>query len=214
MDTFSIFAGYPSGAAVTADIFGRYGSNPGCATFAGDMGNLWTNYYNPKQQAIGNIMQNVGIFSSVNSLNIATFQGDLATLDGSFANVNSTINSLSSLLDTKTGMLGGLNCKLFGEDFQSIIDTSCVLGFNSLYQIRLALGICSLGLFFATFCAVCAGSRYARQMETRSKTKQDGTENEDEGHRPSNKKPSKPDNSRYYYTNNPGEETLETIRFK
>jgi len=169
LDVADIFSGAANGAAVTTDINGRYGNNAGCATFANDMGNLWTNFYNLRQQAIGSSFQNAGIYSSVNSLNVATFQGDLATLDGALAGVNTTINSLNSLLDTQYGMLGGLNCRLFGEDLQAIIDTSCVLGFNSLFQIRLALGICSLGLFFASFCSVCAGSRYARQADTRDK---------------------------------------------
>lgn len=210
MDVADIFAGYANGGAVTTDINGRYANNAGCTTFASNMGNLWTNFYNPKQQAIGSTFQNAGIYSAVNSLNIATFQGDLATLDGSLTSVNSTINSLNSLLDTQYGMLGGLNCKLFGEDFQTIIDTSCVLGFNSLFQIRLALGICSLGLFFATFCAVCAGSRYARQAEKRSKTNQEDSEDE-KPRANKNGKGNRPDNSRYY-TNTPGEYTLESIR--
>jgi hypothetical protein len=34
-------------------------------------------------------------------------------------------------------------------------------------MVRLALGICSLGLFFAIFFIVCAGSRYARQGDSR-----------------------------------------------
>lgn len=110
----------------------------------------------------------MGVYNAVNTLDITTFQGDLSTLDGSLSGVNATINSLNSLLDTRYGMLGGLNCRLFGEDFQNIVDTSCVLGFNSLFEIRLALGICSLGLFFASFCVVCAGSRFARQSERRS----------------------------------------------
>lgn len=173
LDVASIFASSANGAAVTTSINGRYGNNAGCATFASNMGNIWTNFYNPKQQAIGSSFLNAGVYSSVNSLNIATFQGNLATLDGALTGVSPTINSLNTLLDTKYGMLGGLNCRLFGEDFQTIINTSCVLGYNSLFQIRLALGICCLGLFFASFCAVCAGSRHARQADKRNKTNGD-----------------------------------------
>ena len=168
LDTTSIFANYANGAAVSTDIQGRYGNNAGCNAFATDLSNVWTNYYNPKLTAIGSSFKSVGVHNAVNTLDITTFQGDLSTLDGSLSGVNATINSLNSLLDTRYGMLGGLNCKLFGEDFQNIVDTSCVLGFNSLFEIRLALGICSLGLFFASFCVVCAGSRFARQSERRS----------------------------------------------
>jgi hypothetical protein len=114
MDTANIFSGYANGAAVTSDINGRYGNNVGCSAFATGMGNLWTNYYSIKQQAIGSSFHSASIYASVNSLNIATFQGDLAVLNGSLTNANASINALNSLLDTQYGMLGGLNCQLFG----------------------------------------------------------------------------------------------------
>lgn len=165
LDIASIFATYPNGAQVTSHINGRYSNNPGCNSFATALGNLWTSYYNPKQIAIGNSQHNTGIYAATSSLNIATLQADLTTLGGALSGVQPSINSLNSLLDTRYGMLGGLNCSLFGEDFQNIVSNSCVLGFNTLFNIRLSLGICSFGLFLASFCVVCAGSRYARQED-------------------------------------------------
>lgn len=177
LDIASIFASYPNGALVTSDLNARYANNPGCNSFAAGLGNLWTNFYNPKQINIGNSQHNTGIYSAVSSLNIASFQADLITLGGALAGVKPTINSLNSLLDTEYGMLGGLNCSLFGEDFQNIVNNSCVLGFNTLFNIRLSLGICSFGLFFASLCSVCAGSRYARQEDkTKGKVANSGVD--------------------------------------
>jgi len=69
------------------------------------------------------------------------------------------------LVDPKYGVIGGLNCKLFGEDFQTMIDTLCVNTFNSFYAHRLALGIGSWGLLFSLCCIVCSGVRHFKHGE-------------------------------------------------
>jgi hypothetical protein len=42
------------------------------------------------------------------------FKNSLLTIHNQISNINGSINSLDKILDTKYGMLGGLNCKIFG----------------------------------------------------------------------------------------------------
>jgi hypothetical protein len=96
----------------------RYTSAAGCTTFASDLGNLWQNYYLVKQQRIGNSINTVinSVYDRANSLtaSINTFKSSLTTLSTAQSSVNSSLGSLNNLLDPQYGMLGGLNCKVFG----------------------------------------------------------------------------------------------------
>lgn len=51
LDVSRIFMAVPpvgAGATITTAIMGRYAANPGCLTFAQDIGNLWDGYYKPR----------------------------------------------------------------------------------------------------------------------------------------------------------------------
>jgi len=125
-----------------------------------------------KQKFIGNSYTNdvTSVYSRISSLSISfnTFKTDITNVGTAMTTVNTSLSSVNSLLDPKYGMLGGLNCKVFGEDIQIFIDSLCINTFNSLYITRLAVGIASFGLFFSLFCIVCSGSRHFRQNDCRN----------------------------------------------
>ena len=68
--------------------------------------------------------------------------------------------AIESITDPEYGMIAGLNCLLFGEDFQMIIDTMCVRLFNVFYMLRFTLGIAGFGILFTMCCSVCSGVRH------------------------------------------------------
>lgn len=118
LDIAEIFSANSTASDVTSAVTARYTAASGCSTFAADLGNLWQNYFLVKQQVIGNSINTVvnSVFDRANSLtaSINAFKSSLTTLSTAQSSVNSSLSSLDNLLDPQYGMLGGLNCKVFG----------------------------------------------------------------------------------------------------
>lgn len=168
MDMPQIFKG---NSTILASVSARYGGGA-CATFANDLSNLWQNYYKKKEDTIGNSIapaSTTGIYANaVNLLTpLGTFSTSITSINTQLTTDQPQITSLGEILDTKYGMLAGMNCRLLGHDFQNIVDANCIGMFNSFYTLRLSFGISCFGLFFSLCCMVCAGSRHARQNESR-----------------------------------------------
>lgn len=79
------------------------------------------------------------------------------------------MNSISSLTDPTYGMLAGLNCKIFGQDFVTFQNVICGSFFTNIYLIRLTFGIASWGILFSMCCIVCTGVRHYKQTNRRAK---------------------------------------------
>ncbi len=132
------------------------------------MGNIWDNYYNKKKTIIGTVNAGgVGVTGIIGR--VATAQTSLtATVSLITTNLTSLFNTVKTNLNTAvdsvtnptTGMIAGLNCKLFGEDFIRINNSLCVSMFNVFYSSRLILGVASYGILFAMCCIVCSGVRH------------------------------------------------------
>lgn len=79
---------------------------------------MWASYYYTKQQLIGNSINTVAtsVYGRASALtpDINAFKASLTTLNTAQTSVNSSLSSLNNLLDPQYGMLGGLNCKVFG----------------------------------------------------------------------------------------------------
>jgi hypothetical protein len=173
MDTTQLLTQEASAAAVISAVKTKYGTN--CA-FATILGNTWTNYFTKKYttlgfptvktQVAGSVMYRIqqaqtqindttvaaSVFSSIDS-----FRGTLNTVSAGLTNVQ-------NLTDPTYGMLAGLNCKLFGDDFTTFQNVICGSFYNNLYTIRLTFGIAAWGLLFAMCCITCSGVRHFKQI--------------------------------------------------
>jgi Na+/alanine symporter len=75
---------------------------------------------------------------------------------------------IAPLIDPTTGLVAGLNCKLFGEDFQRIQQVMCGSMYYNMYLMRYALGISCYGVLFAMCCIVCTGVRHMKHAERKN----------------------------------------------
>ncbi len=143
----------------------KYGT--GCAaTWNTYFGNVWDNYYMnkvPKMLAI----------STRWTTATASMTTVKTNLNGVNASLTSIISTLTSTFDTITdptyGLIAGLNCKIIGEDLQTMVSSICVSNFNTLYITRLLLGIAAFGILFAMCCIVCSGVRHFKHAERKDK---------------------------------------------
>jgi hypothetical protein len=173
MDTTQLLTLQASAAATNTAIRNKYGVS--CA-FATVLGNAWTNYFNKKYtvlgfptvktQASGTVMFRLqqsfpqindtsnaaSVFSSINS-----FKAVLNTANGNMTNIK-------NLTDPTYGMLAGLNCQLFGQDFVTFQNVICGSFYNNVYTIRLTFGIAAWGILFIMCCTVCSGVRHFKQI--------------------------------------------------
>jgi len=98
-----------------------------------------------------------GVFESLN------------TMSQLFTNITTSLNSIQTLTDPTYGLLAGLNCKVFGEDFQRIQQIFCGSMYSNMYTMRLAFGIIAYGVLFTMCCAVCTGVRHFKHMQRKDK---------------------------------------------
>jgi hypothetical protein len=74
------------------------------------------------------------------------------------------MKTASSVFDPDKGMLNGLNCAIMGDDVNLILDTFCTQLFNTIFSLRLCLGIAAFGILFAMCCSTCSGIRHFHQL--------------------------------------------------
>lgn len=85
----------------------------------------------------------------------------LDTVATRFNTIKTGINSINSAItDTRYGIIAGLNCKVFGEDFTRISNIMCGSMYYNMYIMRYALGLSAYGVLFAMCCIVCTGVRH------------------------------------------------------
>ena len=155
---------------------GRYSAS---CTFNAPMTNIWTKYYNVRNTALGptdtagsgsGVLRRAldaqaaitntaspGLFYSMNQLN------------AKISSINSSMVAINSLTDPTTGLIAGLNCLLFGEDFQRIQNVMCGSMYYNMYTMRYALGISCYGVLFAMCCIVCTGVRHYKHSQRKTK---------------------------------------------
>jgi hypothetical protein len=173
MDTTQLLSQITSSTNVASAIQGKYGSS--CA-FGTILSNTWTNYFNKKYTALGFPTAKTQVSGSVmyriqqsltqinNTGNAASAFSAINSFKGVLNTANTSLASIQSLTDPTYGLLAGLNCKLFGEDFQTFQNVICGSFYNSIYTIRLTFGIAAWGLLFAMCCTVCSGVRHFKQI--------------------------------------------------
>lgn len=100
------------------DLGVRYGQQ---CTFNQNLNNIWKNYYLVKSNALGPDIEGVPSTSGVLPRTM-TVKNDIDNLINSidpalpnlFNNVLEGLSTISNIVDPKTGLLAGLNCKLMG----------------------------------------------------------------------------------------------------
>ena len=178
MDTTQLLTHQSSAANLITALNNRYTS--GCA-FNTLLGNAWTNYFTikytnlgfptAKTQVVGSVMYRVQqlaptINDTTNNASVFKSIDNFRTL---LDTVNTNLASVNSLTDPTYGMLAGLNCKLFGEDFVNMQNVICGSFYNNIYIIRLTFGIAAWGILFAMCCTVCTGVRHFKQVDKMKK---------------------------------------------
>lgn len=103
---------------LNADLGVRYGS---ACSFNQELQNIWKNYYQIKANALGPDVQGSPSVDGVLSRTMAV-KSDIDSLISQvdpalpnlFSNVLTGLSTISSIVDPKTGLLAGLNCRLMG----------------------------------------------------------------------------------------------------
>lgn len=97
-------------ATVHAAVYARYGSVAACNTFANKIGNLWIGYHLFRQEKYAPTATACAATVAQATTVTVTLTSLKAALDSS----NSSLSTIGYLTDPTYGMLGGLNCKVFG----------------------------------------------------------------------------------------------------
>lgn len=143
------------------------------------MTNVWTKYYSVKNTALGPTAS-AGVGSgvlrrasdaeaSIRSTSTPGLFYSMNLLDTKLTSIKTAMNSISALIDPTTGLVAGLNCLLFGEDFQRIQNVMCGSMYYNMYTMRMALGLSCYGVLFAMCCIVCTGVRHYKHSQRKTK---------------------------------------------
>ncbi len=143
----------------------KYGT--GCAaTWNTFFGNVWDNYYMIKIPK----MADISTRWTTATTSIGTVKTNLNAVNSSLTSIISTLTTtFDTITDPTYGLIAGLNCKIIGEDLQTMVSSICVSNFNTLYITRLLLGIAAFGILFAMCCIVCSGVRHFKHAERKDK---------------------------------------------
>lgn len=171
MDSTFLMTYYTSGATLTTDLNARYTAT--CA-FNAEMFNIWTNYYNVKNPKLGPddaagtgsvLARSEQALTDTNSTGASSVFTNIGNMNTYIDGVESNIASINTLTDPQYGMLVGLNCRVFGEDFVRFQEVICGKFYSNMYNLRLTVGISAFGILFALCCIVCTGVRHFKHME-------------------------------------------------
>ena len=175
MDTTKLSTMITTGNILT-QLNTRYGAT---CTFNAKMNNIWANFYDLRNTALGPTASagvGSGVLrraSDVEAEIISTSAGGvfftIDALSAKFISINTAMTAISTLTDPTTGLVAGLNCALFGEDFIRLKDVLCSSMYTNMYTMRLALGISCYGVLFAMCCIVCTGVRHYKHNERKGK---------------------------------------------
>ena len=136
------------------------------------MENVWDNYYDVKNTNMASIVSRAATAAG----SVSTYQSDITTVGNRFDTTMTNLESISSsITNPDYGIIAGLNCNLFGEDLELIINTLCARFFNVFFFLRLALGITAFGILFAMCCSVCAGVRHFKHSERKDRLMPENT---------------------------------------
>ncbi len=136
------------------------------ASWSTYFGNVWDNYY---MQKVPKMVAIQGRWTTANT-DLTNVKTSLNGVNSSLTSIISTLNStFGSITDPQYGLIAGLNCKIIGEDLQTMVSSVCVSNFNTLYITRLLMGIAAFGILFAMCCIVCSGVRHFKHAERKDK---------------------------------------------
>ena len=101
-----------AGADVQVTLMTRYNGGGDCDTFAGEMKNVWDNFYSVKDT-----QWNGGINSRLSTADssVSTYSSSVTGVGTQFDTTLAGLNSVSSsITDPTYGLIAGLNCRIFG----------------------------------------------------------------------------------------------------
>lgn len=145
------------------------------------MKNVWTNYYAAKLYALGvkdTATTGTGVLRRAEEANLKILDATVGSggvfeaidaLGTLFTNINNAMLLINNMIDPTYGLVAGLNCLVFGEDFQRIQQIFCGSIYTNMYTMRLAIGIASYGVLFMMCCAVCTGVRHFKHAERKGR---------------------------------------------
>lgn len=166
IDMTSCFAKYPTTAGGKSDIITHLTTRyPTCATFAGQIGDLFSNWDNQRRStAVGGIGKVGADYAANVSPQMVNLKTDLDNVKSSFSTIFNNLNtSLETVVNPDYGLKSGLNCRVLGEDIVNAKNTVCVSLFNSIFFLLVTIGTTSFALLFALCCIVCTGVRHYKQ---------------------------------------------------
>jgi len=164
MDSYQLETIITTGANLGTALTTRY--TAGCSTFITGMSNIWTNYYVAKATILSGVLSRATtVTNTITSTGAGGLNQALTTMGTLFSSINSSLSSIATLTDPTYGLIAGLNCLVFGEDFQRIENVLCGSLYNNFYVMRFAIGISCYGVLFAMCCIVCTGVRHYKHGE-------------------------------------------------
>lgn len=153
----------------TSPNFNTRYNNAGCNVWVVKMTGLKTNYYDVKKTRYGPVQTHMQ--ATITRFNTATtgYNARLTAVGSAFTAVIGALEgSLTAVFDPQYGLMSGLNCLLLGEDLNLVINTTCAKLFNTLFFLRLAIGLSAFGILFSLCCATCSGVRAFKHMNKKN----------------------------------------------
>ena len=105
------------------------------------------------------------VVEDVNGTANSTVQSGVLNAGVQIDGVQASISSIGELTDPNYGLLAGLNCLLFGEDFERFQQVLCGKTYVTVYDHRIIIAIISFALLFSLCCLTCTGVRQYKQEQ-------------------------------------------------
>lgn len=126
--------------------------NADCLTFTGSLSNIWNNFYRVKKEVIGGAYdRGVAVQTRIDNV-------DLQNIGESFGNASIVLaTNLGTVVDPKSGLIAGLNCKVLSEDVNLTIQTICDSTFAYVFFQRIMFAIAGWAIMILACFSVCFG---------------------------------------------------------
>ena len=157
MDTYDILKDEADRATVLDNLNARYSDDTNCVGFTTELSNIWNNFYREKES----VLEPVHTRASDVETNVLSIKADIDNdLTPAFEDALNTLqDSFGTILDSKTGLIAGLNCRVLGEDVKLVVDIFCNKIFMYSFILRILFSASSFAILSSVFGIVKLGRK-------------------------------------------------------
>ena len=135
---------------------------------------MWTNYYTVKNTKLGPadaagtgsvLARSEQALTDTNGTGASTVFTNVDNMNTYIDTVEANLVAIANITDPQYGLMVGLNCKVFGEDFVRFQDVLCGKFFSNMYNLLITIGMAAFSMLLMLCCIVCTGVRHFKHME-------------------------------------------------